>query len=192
MQPRLARTLQARIAGVFLLLIVSMQIAGYAVVRNAIYRNARHRGREELAVGERVLNQLLEEGGLRLTGAAETAANDYLLREALATRDPVSMIAALRRHRERTGAEVAMLVGPGGQVLADAASASGRPTEWVRRRVPISTRGDPVPGIGVVGESAVQFVTIPVRSNAAGTWLVLGVRMDARLLSHLARLTSLE
>ena len=52
MQPRLPRTLQARIAGVFLLLIVSMQIAGYAVVRNAIDRNARHHGREELAVGD--------------------------------------------------------------------------------------------------------------------------------------------
>ena len=192
MQPRLARTLQARIAGVFLLLIVSMQIAGYAIVRNAIDRNARHHGREELAVGERVLNQLLEEGGLRLTGAAEGATHDYLLREALATRDPVSMISALRRHRERTGAEVAMVVGPGGQVLADATSAAGLPTEWARRRIPTSTRGGPVPGIGVVGESAVQFVAIPVRSNALGTWVVLGVRMDARLLSRLARLTSLE
>ena len=57
------RTLQTRIAGVFLLLIVSMQIAGYAVVRNEIDRNARHHGREQLAVGERVLSQLLEEGG---------------------------------------------------------------------------------------------------------------------------------
>ena len=67
MPPRLPRTstLQARIAGVFLLLIVSMQIAGYAVVRNAIDRNARHHGREELVVGERVLNQLLEDGGMR-------------------------------------------------------------------------------------------------------------------------------
>jgi hypothetical protein len=83
MQPGLprTRTLQTRIAGVFLLLIVSMQIAGYAVVRNAIDRNARHHGREQLAVGERVLNQLLEEGGSRLTGAAERAANDYLLRD---------------------------------------------------------------------------------------------------------------
>ena len=177
MQPRLPRTLQARIAGVFLLLIVSMQIAGYAVVRNAIDRNAHHHGREELAVGERVLNQLLEEGGLRLTGAAERAANDYLLREALATRDPVSMIGALRRHGERTGVEVAMLVGPGGQVLADATSAAGRPAERARRRIPTSTRGDPVPGIGMAGQSAVQFVTIPVRTTAPGTSVVLGVRL---------------
>jgi hypothetical protein len=134
------RTLQTRIAGVFLLLIVSLQIAGYAVVRNEIDRNARHHGLEQLAVGERVLKQLLEEGGSRLTGAAERAANDYLLREALATRDPASMTGALRRHRERAGAEVAMLVGPGGQVLADATSAAGRPAERARRRYPIDTR----------------------------------------------------
>ena len=194
MQPSLprTRTLQARIAGVFLLLIVSMQIAGYAVVRNAIDRNARHHGREELAVGERVLNQLLEEGGLRLTGAAERAANDYLLREALATRDPASVTSALRRHRERTGAEFAMLVGPGGQVRADATHGLGRPVEWARRRIPTSTHGDPVPGIWVVGDSAVQFVTVPVRSNAPSIWVMIGVRLDARLLSQLARLTSLE
>ena len=186
------RTLQAHIAGVFLLLIVSMQIAGYAVVRNAIDRNARHHGREELAVGERVLNQLLAEGGLRLIGAAERAANDYVVREALATRDPASMIGALRRHRERTGAEVAMLVGPGGQVLAEVPHATGRPAEWPTRRILNSTRGDPVPGIELVGESAVQFVTIPVRSNPPGAEVVLGGRLDARLLSHLALLTSLE
>jgi diguanylate cyclase (GGDEF)-like protein len=186
------RTLQARISSVFLLLIVSMQIAGYAVVRNAIDRNARHHGREELAVGERVLSQLLEEGVLRLTDAAERVADDYLLREALATRDHASMIGALRRHRERTGAEVAMLVGPRGQVLADATSATVRPAEWATRRIPTSTRGDPVRGIAVVGEAAVQFVTIPIRSNPSGAWVVLGVRLDARLLSQLARLTSLE
>jgi diguanylate cyclase len=186
------RTLQAHIAGVFLLLIVSMQIAGYAVVRNAIDRNARHHGREELAVGERVLNQLLEERGLRLIGAAERAANDYVLREALATRDPASMIGALRRHRERTGVEVAMLVGPGGQVLAELPPATGQPAEWLTRRILTSTRGDPVPGIGAVGESAVQFVTIPVRSNPPGAGVVLGGRLDTRLLSHLALLTSLE
>src|SRR5512134_2198773 len=158
MQPGLprTRTLQTRIAGVFLLLIVSMQIAGYAVVRNALDRDARDHGREQLAVGERVLSQLLEEGGLRLTGAAERAANDYLLREALATRDPASMTGALRRHRERAGADLAMLVGPGGQVLADATPAIGRPAEWATRRIPTSTRGDPIPGIDLVGEYAVQ------------------------------------
>jgi diguanylate cyclase (GGDEF)-like protein len=186
------RTLQTRIAGVFLLLIVSLQIAGYAVVRNEIDRNARHHGLEQLAVGERVLKQLLEEGGSRLTGAAERAANDYLLREALATRDPASMTGALRRHRERAGAEIAMLVDPGGQVLADATPAIGRPAVGATRRIPTSTRGDPIPGIELVGEYAVQFVTFPVRSKGPGAWVVLGVRLDARLLSHLALLTSLE
>jgi diguanylate cyclase (GGDEF)-like protein len=195
MQSSLARTgtLQARIAGIFLLLIVSMQIAGYVVVRNAIDRNARHHVREELGVGERVLNQLLEEGGLRLTGAAERAANDYVLREALATRDPASMIGALRRHRERTGVEVAMLVGPGGQVLAEAPPATGQPAGWAPRGETLaSSGGDPVADIEVMGEAAVQFVTAPVRSNPPGARVVLGSRLDARLLSRSARLTSLE
>jgi hypothetical protein len=132
------------------------------------------------------------EEAARLTGAAERAGNDYLLREALATRDPVSMIGALRRHGERTGAEVAMLVGPGGQVLADATSAAGRPAERARRRIPTSTRGDPVPGIGLVGESAVQFVTIQSAPPHQAPGLCSGDPLDARLLSRLARLTSLE
>jgi diguanylate cyclase (GGDEF)-like protein len=190
--PPRTRTLQAQIAGVFLLLIASMQIAGYAVVRNAIDRNARHHGREELSIGERVLNQLLEERVSRLTDAAERVANDYPLREAMAIRDPASLISALRRHRERTGAEVAMILGPRGQVLADATSAIGRSAEWATRRILTSTRGEPIAGIEMVGESAIQFVAVPVRSNAPVAWVVLGVRLDGRLLSQVARLTSLE
>jgi diguanylate cyclase (GGDEF)-like protein len=179
--------LQARIAALLLLLVVPMQIAGFVVVRDAMERNAHDHGRAELAVGERVLSQLLEDGRLRLTGAAERAADDHLLREALATRDQASMIGTLRWHRERTGADVAMLVGRGGQVLADATPANGRPAGEGTRHVPSSTRG-----IEVVGESVVQVVTIPVRTSPPSAWVALGARLDAHLLRQLALLTSLE
>jgi diguanylate cyclase (GGDEF)-like protein len=181
------RTLHARVAGLLLLLVVPMQIAGYAVVRNAMERDARDQRREELAVGERVLNQLLEENRLRLAGAAERAADDHLLREALVIRDHASTVGALRWHRERTGADVAMLVGPRGQVLADASLASRWPAGEEPSYSPASTRR-----IEVVGESVVQIVTIPVRSSASSAWVALGTRVDAHLLRQLALLTSLE
>ena len=50
------RSLQARIVIVFLLLLLTVQVAGYAFIQNAILANARRHAQDELAVGARVFD----------------------------------------------------------------------------------------------------------------------------------------
>jgi hypothetical protein len=115
------RSLQARIVVVFLVLLLTVQVAGYALIENAITGNARRHAQNELAVGARMFQRLLAQSAQRLTQAGQALAGDFALREAVATRDQAAIAAILRRQPDRASADLALLVAPSGQLLGDAA-----------------------------------------------------------------------
>ena len=119
------RSLQARIVIVFLLLLLTVQVAGYAFIQNAILANARRHAQDELAVGARVFERFLDQHAQRLTQTGLALAGDFALREAIATRDRTAIGAILSRHPERATADLAMLVGPDGQLLGEPRAARG-------------------------------------------------------------------
>jgi diguanylate cyclase (GGDEF)-like protein len=187
------RSLQARIVVVVLGLLLTVQVAGYTFIHNAITDNARRHSQDELAVGERVFNRLLAQSNLRLAQTAQALATDFALREAIATGDQPAIAAILRRHPERAGADLAMLVGTNGRLLADASAVrNGLVPEPVTRYVARAARGERVPGVGVVREAAYQLVAVPVRPAAPMGWVVIGLRLDERVINDLAGLTSLD
>ena len=187
------RSLQARIVVVFLVLLLTVQVAGYAFIHGAITDNARRHAQDELAVGERVFNRLLAQSNLRLTQTAQALAADFALREAVATGDRPAIGAILRRHPERAGADLAMLVGTNGRLLADARAVRGRVVpDPVARYVARAARGERAPGIGIIGDAAYQLVAAPVRPAAPMGWVVIGLRLDERVIKDLGALTSLE
>ena len=187
------RSLQTRIVVVFLVLLLTVQLAGYAFIDNAITDNAHRHARDELAVAERVFNRLLAQNNLRLTQTAQALAGDFALREAVAMRDRPAIAAILRRHPQRAGADLAMLVGTDGRLLADAGAPRGRPVpDPVGRYVARAARGDRAPGIGIVGDAAHQLVAAPVGPAAPMGWVVIGLRLDERVIKDLAALTSLD
>ena len=187
------RSLQARIVVVFLVLLLTVQVAGYALIEGAITGNARRNAHNDLAVGERVLQRLLAQTAQRLAQAGEVLANDFALREALATRDQPAIAAILRRQPDRAGADFALLVGRNGQPLGDAASSrSKRLPGPVAEHVARASRGDHHPGVGVIDGEAYQFVAVPVRPAAPMGWVVIGARLDDRVVKDLAALTGLD
>jgi diguanylate cyclase (GGDEF)-like protein len=187
------RSLQARIVVVFLVLLLTVQVAGYAFIHGAITDNARRHAQDELAVGERVFNRLLAQSNLRLTQTAQALAGDFALREAVATGDRAAIAAILRRHPERAGADLAMLVGTNGRLLADASAVRGRVVpDPVARYVARAARGERAPGIGIISDAAYQLVAAPVRPAAPMGWVVIGLRLDERVIKDLAGLTSLD
>ncbi len=187
------RSLQARIVVVFLVLLLTVQVAGYALIEGAITGNARRNAHDDLAVGERVLQRLLAQTAQRLAQAGEVLANDFALREALATRDQPAIAAILRRQPDRAGADFALLVGRNGQPLGDAASSrSKRLPGPVAEHVARASRGDHRPGVGVIDGEAYQFVAVPVRPAAPMGWVVIGARLDDRVVKDLAALTGLD
>jgi len=187
------RSLQARIVVVFLALLLTVQVAGYTFIHSAITDNARLHAQDELTVGERVFNRLLAQNAQRLTQAAEALAGDFALREAVAMRDRPAIAAILRRHPERARADLAMLVGTNGRLLADPSAPRGRAVpDPVARHVERAARGEHAPGIGIIGDAAYQLVAAPVRPAAPMGWVVIGLRLDERVMKDLAALTSLD
>jgi diguanylate cyclase (GGDEF)-like protein len=187
------RSLQARIVVVFLVLLLTVQVAGYALIENAITGNARRHAQDELAVGARVFHRLLAQSGERLAHAGEALAGDFALREAVATRDQAAIASILRRLPDRAGADLALLVAPNGQLLGDAASPRGRQVPApVAHYLARAARGDREPGIEIIGGHAYQLVAVPVRPAAPMGWVVIGLRLDDRVVKDLAALTALD
>ena len=187
------RSLQWRIVAVFLLLLLAVQVVGYTFIHNAITDGVRRHAHDQLAVGERVFERLLAQSSERLAVAGQALSNDFALREAIATRDKASIAAVLRRHRDRTSADLVMLFGTNGQLLGDAASSRGaRVPEPLARQALKVARGGQAFGICVIGDEAYQVVAVPVRGAVQLGWVVSGLRLDERVLKELAGLTSLE
>ena len=187
------RSLQARIVVVFLVLLLTVQVAGYALIDGAITGNAHRQAREDLAVGERVLQRLLAQSAQRLTGEAEALGADFALREALATRDQPAIAAILRRSALRAGAGFAMVTGPAGQAFGEAAALRGKPVpgpvaDWIAQGI----RGGRSPAVGIIDGQAYQFVVVPVRPAAPMGWVAAGLRLDHRFVNDLAALTGLD
>jgi diguanylate cyclase (GGDEF)-like protein len=187
------RSLQTRIVVVFLVLLLTVQLAGYAFIHNAIADNARRHAQDELAVGERVFNRLLAQHNLRLAQTAQALAADFALREAVATRDRPAIAAILRRHPERSGADLVMVVGTDGRLLADpAAPRGGAVPDPVARHVVRAARGERAPGVGIIADAPYQLAAAPIGPAAPMGWVVIGLRLDERVLKDLAGLTSLD
>ena len=184
------RSLQARIIVLFLLLLLTVQVASYTFIRNTISTNARRHAQAELTVGERVSKRLLAQNGQRLVQAAQAMANDFALREALATRDQPSITSLLRRHTSRVGADFVMLMGSDGRLLGETSVSRG---PQARDAIAQAARGgESSPSIGMIGAQAYQFVGVPVRPGAPLGWVIIGVLLDERVVKDLAALTSLD
>jgi len=186
------RSLQARIVAVFLALLLTVQLAGYALIDGAITANAQRHARDELAVGERVLARLLAQDAQRLARAAAALAGDFALREALATRDHPAIAAILRRSPARAGAELALVVDPGGRSAGEAAVRGKPAPAAVADRIAHAAGGRHEPAVGTVDGVAYQLVAVPVRQAAPLGWVVVGARLDDRLVADLAALTGLD
>jgi diguanylate cyclase (GGDEF)-like protein len=187
------RSFQTRIVVVFLVLLLTVQLAGYTFIHNAITDNARRHAQDELAVGERVFNRLFAQNNLRLAQTAQALAADFALREAVATRDRPAIAAILGRHPERSGADLAMVVGSDGRLLADpAAPRGGVVPDPVLRLVVAAARGERAPGVGIIRDAPYQLVAAPVGQAAPTSWVVIGLRLDERVIKDLAGLTSLD
>ena len=115
MTHRLLRALgRARLSTRFvtqsLLLLLVVQLAGFAAIRVSLERNARATLADELQVGERVWQRLLEQRALKYEQAAALLAADYGFRAAVSEGDAGTLGSALENHAARIGAPLAALL----------------------------------------------------------------------------------
>jgi diguanylate cyclase (GGDEF)-like protein len=197
------RRLEGRIVALFLALLLVVQLASFAVIRNHIERNANRSIAAELKTGERVFGRLLAQEAARRADTAELLTKDYGFREAvglpLAEAGTVETIRdALSNQGERIGAGVVVYVDNEMKLVAatrdDAARFIGLLQQKPEHKAgPTDKLGKNVDmHLALLDGEAFQVVTARVHTPAPVGWILIGFALDALPLQDLKTLSDLQ
>ena len=185
--------LHTRIALVFVVLLLLVQVAGFSVISTAIYSNARRTVNSELAVSEKVFHQLLQSDDEKLRQAATVTAADFGFRAAVATHDQATIESALSNQGGRIRANLVMLIGPDNKLLADTRGANHAGDAFPFPDLITSARREgSASTVGLVDGQLYQLVAVPVLAPLPIAWVVMGFTVDDALTHRLSDLTSLD
>ena len=102
---RWRRSLAARITGVFLVMLLVVQVVSFSALRVSLVKNAHHKMPVTLEHDALLLDTLLERKAQALAVGAQLLAADSTFRDdVLATQDDVTILSAIRNHGTRIGA----------------------------------------------------------------------------------------
>jgi len=186
-------SLRARIAVVFVFLMLVVQTAAFLITNSVISSNARSNAQEQLSVAERVFRQVLHSNGEKLAQAASVVAADFAFRQAVATHDENTVASALKNHGDRVKADVVMLVDLDGKLIADS---NGPALEGATFPFPTlihaAQRNGDASSIGMIGGRPYQLVAVPVKAPVTIAWIAMGFLIDDKMASEMSKLTSLD
>lgn len=188
-----SRSLIARLVGISLLLLLIVQIAGFAVVRNSIDRNARSQIAHTLDTDENVWRRLLEQNAERLRQGATLLAADYGFRAAVGSGDQRTIQSALENHGQRMGAAVAALLDTRLQVRS-VSSGQGMGTfdRALAQVLPALSAGQQNSQITTVNGLPYQFVLAPMRAPVLMGWVLMGFPIDQTLADEMQQLLAVQ
>ncbi|CAN7489592.1 EAL domain-containing protein [Caballeronia sp. LjRoot29] len=186
-------SLRARIAVIFVLLMLAVQAAAFLVTSSVISSNARSNAQEQLSVAERVFRQVLRSNGEKLAQAASVVAADFAFRQAVATYDENTVASALKNHGDRVNADIVMLVDLDGKLVTDS---NGPALEGATFPFPTlihaAQRNGDASSIGMIGGRPYQLVAVPVKAPVTIAWITMGFLIDDKMASEMSKLTSLD
>lgn len=186
-------SLRARIAVVFVLLMLVVQVAAFVVIHTAISSNARNNADDQLSVAQRVFNQVMRSDREELRQASTIVAADYGFRAAVGTRDEATVASALKNHGDRVHADVVMLATLDGALLADShgPAKAGTSFPWPAL-LDSATRDGDAASIGVMDGHLYQLVAVPVKAPLPVAWVTMGFLVDDALATEMRSITSLD
>ncbi|MFO1340180.1 MAG: EAL domain-containing protein [Burkholderiaceae bacterium] len=195
MKPRgLLTSLGGRIVTLFLGLLLAVQGAGFFAIRQSIDANARAQLADQLAVGGRLLDRLLDQNAQQLAQAATLLAADYGFREAVLSDDAETIRSALDNHGARIGASVVALLDLDYSLRA-AGGQGGAALAPLRERLAAAGPGARPPAAGqlaLVDGRPFQFVVVPMKAPLEIGWVVMGFAVDTALGDDLRALSGLH
>jgi diguanylate cyclase (GGDEF)-like protein len=187
------RSLRSRIVLFFVALLVLVQGVALLLVNAANEANVRATVRQELEVGEKIFQRLMQQNNARLAQAAEVLSLDFAFREAVATHDLATIESVLANHGARIRANRAMLISLERRIVADAHDArrAGQPFSAVRL-LEAAERNGRAAGIVLVDGQAMQVAVVPVRAPMPVAWAIFGFVVDDALARDLRNLSTLD
>ncbi|WP_042934465.1 HAMP domain-containing protein, partial [Pseudomonas gingeri] len=190
---KLRSSFQARVACVLILLLLVVVGALYFSVKVATNDAVRSQAREQLDVGARVFERLLDVQSRRLGDGVQLLAADFGFRDAVSSGDSATIRSVLINHGKRINASDMILLSMDGKVLAStlADQPDGTPFRYEQalreaRRNKQATLIVPLQGKPHLLVEAPVLAPLPIAR------VVMGFSMDNAFASELRSLTNLE
>jgi diguanylate cyclase (GGDEF)-like protein len=187
------KSFRTRVVWLLLTLVVVIQTITVLALVWQTNRRAAEQAGENLEVGARVLDALLQSRTARMREAVHVLVADYGFKDAATRNDPDTLVSALDNSAGRVNAQLAVLLDMKGSVIATTA-----PQLMPRSRVafPDLTRA----AVGTTGDvryvslggTPFMLVSAPVRAPTPVAVAVLGFAVDASLSDELSSLLGYE
>jgi diguanylate cyclase (GGDEF)-like protein len=193
-QRRRRASLAARIALVFLVLLLAVQLASFAALRLSWTSHRRNELPKRLETGTTLLNTLLERRVKAAVDIAEVTAADAGFRTTLfESDDEMTIVSALDNLRKRLNATTVAYLNLDGVVLhrasveqaADLAPAAA----YLRSRMPASSSASE---IMLVGGKPFQVVLVPEKAPRVVGWILIAFPLDGALKGDMKRLSEFD
>ncbi|HSW05353.1 putative bifunctional diguanylate cyclase/phosphodiesterase [Aquabacterium sp.] len=185
-----AMRLSSRMAMLSVLLLLAVQLVGFGVIHTTIERNARSQLAEQLTVGERIWQRLLEQRATQLAQGAAVLAADYAFREAVGTHDNPTIVSALDNHGARIDASVAAFLDTELKLVATSDASDSALLPVLAALAPQLARR--TSAVAAVGQRPYQFVMVPMKSPLLVGFVVMGFALDATLAEDMHALSGLD
>jgi diguanylate cyclase (GGDEF)-like protein len=188
-----SKSLRHRIAIVFVGLLVLVMGLVLALVHRSSERIVARETQRELAVGANVFQRLLEQNQRQLETAAGVLAADFAFREAIATQDQSTVRSVLRNHGQRIHAQVMMVTGTDGRMIAATQSgfAAGDPFPFPDLLAAAEAQGRSAGFRQMRNGQLYQVVLVPIMAPARIAWVAMGFHVDDRWAHVMAGVTGL-
>jgi diguanylate cyclase (GGDEF)-like protein len=187
------RSFQNRLLVLLIGVLVLLEAGTLVSVHFAGQRTLRRTVAEELQVGSRVLERILDTRAQQLAESLRVLVRDFAFREAVASADVPTVASVLENHGARIAADMVVLVDLEGNVTADTLRGRmvGRPFPFASLVRDAEQRGE-ASATMTLGGRPHQFVIVPVLAPRPIAWVCAGFAIDDRVLQDVRGLTSLE
>src|ERR1051325_6742554 len=188
------RSFQARLLYLLIAVLVLLEAGTLVSVYLAGQRTLRRSVAEELRVGARVLNRILETRARQLAESTGVTALDFPFRDAVANADMATVPSARQNQGKRVGSDAVLLINLQGIVTTDTLNGrlTGKPFPFPDLLHAAQERRDGSAGTVSFLGRPYQFVIVPVRGPQPIAWVGAGFEIDENVLRDVERLTSLE
>jgi diguanylate cyclase len=131
--------------------------------------------------------------GNQLSSAAEVLASDFGFREAVASGDVPTLLSAMANHQSRIGADVLIVMDPGGYPVASTLpSLTASAQSDLRTLVSGDPDGQPLRLYRLIDGRPYQLVLAPVLAPDPIAWTAIGFALDDRVAVELAGLLAVD
>jgi len=185
------RSFEGRIVGLFLLMMLVVQLAGFITIRSGIDHNARAAILAELEISERVFKRLLHQNTQRLREGAQLLAADFGFRQAVTSNDRETIVSALANHGARIGAATVVLIDRDRSVKASSSNQTS--PALVQSILTLIDQAQDMQSQNVlIDRHPYQLVVVPVKAPLTIGHVAMTFPIDMQIVTDMKALSGLE